>query len=73
VSILKLQIQYNDTLARMKKAMEFMDGPAPLAEKEKWQPKFKQIEKQLDGLIEEIKATGHEMTEVEIWEGFKEG
>jgi hypothetical protein len=73
VSILKLQIQYNDTLARMKKAMEFMDGPAPLAEKEKWQPKFKQIEKQLDGLIADIRATGHEISDMEILNGFKEG
>jgi hypothetical protein len=67
-----LQIQYNDTLARMKKAMEFMDGPAPLEEKVKWRPEFKRIEKHLNGLIEEIRATGHEMTEVEIWKGFKE-
>jgi hypothetical protein len=67
-----LQIQYNDTLARMKKAMEFMDGPAPLADKEKWQPEFKRIERHLNGLIGEISATGHEMTAEEIWEGFKE-
>jgi hypothetical protein len=65
--------QYNNTLARMKKAMAFMDGPAPLVDKEKWRPEFKRIEKQLDDLKEEIRQTGHEMTEVEIWEGFKEG
>jgi hypothetical protein len=68
-----LKQQYNDTLARMKKAMAFMGGPAPLVDKVKWVPEFKKIEKQLNGLIADIRATGHEMTEVEIWEGFKEG
>jgi hypothetical protein len=64
--------RYNDTLARMNKAMQFMDGPAPLEDKVKWQPEFKKIEKQLNDLVEEIRLTGHEMTAEEIWEGFKE-
>jgi hypothetical protein len=65
-----LKQTYNDTLTRMKKAMEFMDGPAPMEDKVKWRPEFKRIEKQLNDLKDEIRLTGHEMSDKEVLEGF---
>lgn len=69
--LFELQQTYNAELSRMKKAITFMDGPALLAEKDKWMPEFKAIEKELDRLILDIeKAATIKMTKTEILEGF---
>jgi phage-related minor tail protein len=41
-----------------------------MEDKVKWRPEFKRIEKQLNDLKDEIRLTGHEMSDKEVLEGF---
>lgn len=64
--------RYNETLARMNKAIAYMDNPnAPDSAKDKWQPQFEELESQLDNIIDELRGMGEKPTHDEILEGFK--
>jgi hypothetical protein len=65
-----LMQEYNTELARMQKAMDYMDGPASNEEKNKWVPEFKAIEEFLNGLINKIGQSGYKMSDDEILNGF---
>ena len=68
--LIGLKQQYNESLIRLKKAEAFMDGPAPIEEKEKWQPEFQSIIEKRENLYDYIKQTGYVMTPDEIENGF---
>lgn len=65
-----LRKQYNDILAREKKAEEFFKNASP-EEVEKWLPEYTKIIIKLSKLMEEYtKLTGKNMTSNEIFNGF---
>lgn len=68
--LIGLKQQYNESLIRLKKAEAFMDGPAPIKEKEKWQPEFQSIAEKLNNLYDDIRMAGYVMTPDEIENGF---
>lgn len=61
-----LSAKYNEALARYRKAAVYMDGGAPIDEKEKHVAKFHALMYELNGIIQQIKVAGHEMTGEEI-------
>jgi hypothetical protein len=62
---------YNKLLARFKKAAIYMDGPADIAEKEKWMPEIQEVQLGLSKLLLEFKRQGYKVAEEEGLEGFK--
>ena len=67
---MELKAKYNETLARYRKAAVYMDGDAPLDEREKHVAKFHALMYELSGMVQQIKEAGHEMTGEEIRGGF---
>ena len=68
-----LRKQYNELLAREKKAENFLNK-ATDEQYEKWLPEFQNIIIQLSTLIGKIeKEEGRKLTQNEALEGFKEG
>jgi hypothetical protein len=43
--------KYNDLLMRVWKAVFFMDGPAPMADKEKWLPEFQRLLDEINSMV----------------------
>jgi hypothetical protein len=68
----ELKLKYNKKLLRMKKAINFMDGPASDEQKEKWFPEFLKLWRSIEEQLEELKRSGCEMTPTEILKGFGE-
>lgn len=69
-ALFDLKQEYNTELARIQKAMDYMDGPASNDEKNKWVPEFKAIEELLNELINKIGRVGYKMSDDEKLYGF---
>ena len=69
----ELKTNYNETLARYRKAAAYMDSGAPTDEKERHLQRFHALLYELNGMVQQIKETGHETTGEEIRSGFGEG
>ena len=66
-----LKAKYNETLARYRKAVAYMDSGAPTDEKERHLQRFLVLMYELSGMVQQIKVAGYEMTGEEVREGFK--
>lgn len=67
----KLKERYTQVIARERKAEEYFQGKTE-RECEIWMPEYLKIIQQLSLMLGEYKRlTGKEMTEKEVWEGFK--
>lgn len=69
----ELKKKYNEVLATEKKAEAFFDNPLETMErKEKWLPRFIEITRELSLMMKKYRElTGKEMTEDEVFEGFR--
>ena len=68
----ELKKQYNALLIRHNRAASFLDDDAiPAEEREQHIPAFRQIIADMEGILKDIKAKGHEASETEILHGFK--
>lgn len=71
LGLLELKKNYNKTLAREKKAENFINK-ATDKEFEKWLPEFNKIIVELSMMIKQYKdLTGQEMSKTEVSEGFE--
>lgn len=68
-----LKEKYNKTISREQKAREWLDK-ATEKQLEKWLPEYHKIVNELSLMMQEYKAlTNKEMTDKQVFEGFKEG
>jgi hypothetical protein len=62
----ELKQQFLDKLKAFKKAMDYMDGPASIEDKIKWEPRIVQMRKELNDLEYQLRQSGCEMSDEEI-------
>lgn len=68
-----LKTEYNKLLKREKNAEKFLNEVANDEEAEKWTPLFMLITQKLSAMMIEFKkTTGREMTDDEVFNGFKD-
>lgn len=68
----ELKKQYNAFLIRHNRAASFLDDDTiPAEEREQHIPAFRKIIADMEAILKDIKAKGHESTETEIMQGFK--
>lgn len=68
----ELKAKYNKNLIRRTKAEIYLDGEAPAQEKNKWEPKFRELITEGNRLLHEIEKSGHKVLENEILHGFQD-
>ena len=74
MSIKDLKKQYSDLLLRHNRATSFLDDPAiPLEEREQQVPVFRELIREMESLLNSLKALGYKVSEAEINHGFKAG
>lgn len=66
MSVLELKQQFIDKLKRFKAGAAYMDGPASVADKDKWQPVFCELLSEINDLIEWLRQSGCQMSDEEI-------
>lgn len=63
---IKLKEMFLNKLKAFKKAIDYMDSPASVADKEKWQPRFTNMLNELNDLEYQLRQSGCEMSDEEI-------
>lgn len=64
-----LRQEYNEQLARWKKAFTYLSSDISEAEKEKWLPEFEKICNRLNAMVNELKMQGVTSTNTRLLEG----
>ena len=63
---IELKEQFFNKLKAFKKAMDYMDGPASIEDKTKWQPRFCAMLAEMNDLEYQLRQSGCEMSDEEI-------
>lgn len=62
--------KYNELLQRVLKGTMFLDGKAPMTDKQKWQPEYIKLLQEINLMIAEFIAEGEKLTRDIILGGF---